>query len=87
MPALQRRRAGRRPLLRQLRPRHEPARRAPLDLGPARAEDAALAGLLHDVGKIGVRDAVVTKPDKLTREEAEAMKKKFEEVGAQVEIK
>jgi putative nucleotidyltransferase with HDIG domain len=32
-------------------------------------ERVYIAGLLHDVGKIGVRDAVVTKPDKLTPEE------------------
>ena len=27
------------------------------------------AGLLHDIGKIGIRDAVLLKPEKLTREE------------------
>ena len=32
-------------------------------------ERVYIAGLLHDVGKIGVRDAVITKPDKLSREE------------------
>jgi response regulator RpfG family c-di-GMP phosphodiesterase len=32
-------------------------------------ERVYIAGLLHDVGKIGVRDAVITKPDKLTEEE------------------
>jgi HD-GYP domain-containing protein (c-di-GMP phosphodiesterase class II) len=30
-------------------------------------------GLLHDVGKIGVRDAVLLKPDRLTREERAEM--------------
>jgi len=34
-------------------------------------ERVYIAGLLHDVGKIGIRDAVITKPDKLTREEYE----------------
>ena len=32
-------------------------------------ERVYIAGLLHDVGKIGVRDAVITKPDRLTPEE------------------
>lgn len=32
------------------------------------------AGLLHDVGKIGIRDAVLLKPGKLTDEEFEKMK-------------
>jgi putative nucleotidyltransferase with HDIG domain len=34
-----------------------------------------LGALLHDVGKIGVPDAVLTKPGKLTQDEYEAMKK------------
>jgi len=33
--------------------------------------DVFLAGLLHDVGKIGIRDEVLQKPGKLTREEYE----------------
>jgi HD-GYP domain-containing protein (c-di-GMP phosphodiesterase class II) len=33
--------------------------------------DVYLAGLLHDVGKIGLRDEVLQKPSKLTREEYE----------------
>ena len=32
-------------------------------------ERVYIAGLLHDVGKIGIRDSVITKPDKLTPEE------------------
>jgi response regulator RpfG family c-di-GMP phosphodiesterase len=34
-------------------------------------ERVYIAGLLHDVGKIGIRDAVITKPDELTRAEYE----------------
>jgi diguanylate cyclase (GGDEF)-like protein len=34
-----------------------------------------LAGLLHDVGKIGVPDAILNKPAKLTDDEYEAMKR------------
>ncbi|MEM7413052.1 MAG: HD domain-containing phosphohydrolase [Myxococcota bacterium] len=37
-------------------------------------ERVYIAGLLHDVGKIGVRDAVITKPDRLTPEEYEEIK-------------
>jgi len=41
----------------------------------AAAEKLYLAGLLHDVGKIGVSDAVLRKPDKLTPEEFEEIKR------------
>jgi len=34
-------------------------------------EDVRLAGRLHDVGKIGVRESVLNKPDRLTPEEVE----------------
>ena len=36
--------------------------------------DIYLAGLLHDVGKIGIRDSVLTKPGPLSREEYEHIK-------------
>jgi HD-GYP domain-containing protein (c-di-GMP phosphodiesterase class II) len=36
--------------------------------------DVYLAGLLHDIGKIGIADAVLTKPGKLTAEEFEHLK-------------
>jgi putative nucleotidyltransferase with HDIG domain len=46
-------------------------------------ERVYIAGLLHDVGKIGVRDAVITKPDRLTPEEyAEIME--HPEIGARI---
>jgi putative nucleotidyltransferase with HDIG domain len=42
-----------------------------------------LAGLLHDVGKIGVRDAVIGKPGPLTPEEYDEMKQ-HPEIGARI---
>jgi len=50
-----------------------------LALPAADLERVRRAGILHDVGKIGVRDAVLTKPGPLTREE-------FEEIKAHPEI-
>jgi putative nucleotidyltransferase with HDIG domain len=46
-------------------------------------ERVYIAGLLHDVGKIGVRDCVITKPDRLTVEEYEEIKK-HPEIGAKI---
>jgi putative nucleotidyltransferase with HDIG domain len=46
-------------------------------------ERVYIAGLLHDVGKIGVRDAVITKPDRLTLEEYEEIKQ-HPEIGAKI---
>jgi len=46
-----------------------------LELGPERIARMRLAGLLHDVGKIGVPDAILTKPAKLTDAEYEVMKR------------
>ncbi len=40
-----------------------------MKLAPVTVSDLYLAGLLHDIGKIGVRDAVLSKPDVLTPEE------------------
>jgi HD-GYP domain-containing protein (c-di-GMP phosphodiesterase class II) len=37
-------------------------------------ETVQLSALLHDIGKIGIRDNVLNKPDKLTAEEFEVMK-------------
>jgi len=46
-------------------------------------ERVYIAGLLHDVGKIGVRDAVITKPDRLTAEEYLEIKA-HPEIGAKI---
>ncbi len=46
-------------------------------------ERVYIAGLLHDVGKIGVRDAVITKPDRLTPDEYAEIKQ-HPEVGARI---
>ncbi len=46
-------------------------------------ERVYIAGLLHDVGKIGVRDYVITKPDRLTPEEYEEIKM-HPEIGAKI---
>jgi diguanylate cyclase (GGDEF)-like protein len=45
-----------------------------LELSPERLRDLRLAGLLHDVGKIGVGDDILLKPDKLTDSEFDLMK-------------
>jgi putative two-component system response regulator len=45
-----------------------------LGLDDATCEDIKLAGRLHDVGKIGIREAVLNKPEGLTREEFEHIK-------------
>jgi hypothetical protein len=45
-----------------------------LGLTPDDLSDIYLAGLLHDVGKIGIRDSVLTKEGPLTREEFEHIK-------------
>ena len=49
------------------------ARRLALGLGytPERADRLYLTGLLHDIGKIGVSDAALKKPGRLTDEEFE----------------
>ena len=46
-------------------------------------ERVYFAGLLHDVGKIGVPDAIITKPDKLDKEEYEQIKQ-HPEIGAKI---
>jgi putative nucleotidyltransferase with HDIG domain len=46
-------------------------------------ERVYIAGLLHDVGKIGIRDAVITKPDKLTEGEYDEIKE-HPTIGAKI---
>lgn len=45
-----------------------------LELAPDRCSSIRLAGLLHDVGKIGIADAILKKASKLTPAETEVMK-------------
>ena len=40
-----------------------------MNLNETQLEQLEWAGLLHDIGKIGIRDSVLLKPEKLTREE------------------
>ena len=54
-----------------------------LGMSEGQCERVYLAGLLHDVGKIGVPDATLCKPGKLTDEEFEALKK-HPEIGANI---
>lgn len=54
----------------------------PLDLlRPEQVSEVYLAGLLHDIGKIGVEDALLRKTGPLTEEESECIKK-HPEIGA-----
>jgi len=46
-------------------------------------ERVYIAGLLHDVGKIGIRDSVITKPDKLTPDEYHEIQA-HPEIGAKI---
>jgi putative nucleotidyltransferase with HDIG domain len=45
-----------------------------LDMTPAEMDLIRMGTPLHDIGKIGIDDAILRKPDKLTPEEFEAMK-------------
>ncbi|MBF0450471.1 MAG: response regulator [Candidatus Magnetomorum sp.] len=46
-------------------------------------ERASVGGRLHDIGKIGIRDNVLLKPGKLTRDEFDQIKK-HPEIGAKI---
>ncbi len=50
---------------------------------PDFVEKVRISGLLHDVGKIGIPDAVLEKPDRLTPEEFELIKK-HPEIGYRI---
>jgi putative nucleotidyltransferase with HDIG domain len=54
-----------------------------MGLGERDVEQVYMAGLLHDVGKIGVPEAVLQKAGKLTAEEFEQIKK-HPEIGARI---
>ena len=54
-----------------------------IGLSDEQCERVYLSGLLHDVGKIGVPEAVLTKPGRLTDEEFTAIKK-HPTIGAQI---
>jgi len=45
-----------------------------LGVDPASREDICAAAALHDIGKIGIPDAILLKPAKLTHDEFEVMK-------------
>lgn len=45
-----------------------------LGVAPALREDICAAAALHDIGKIGIPDAILLKPAKLTRDEFEVIK-------------
>jgi diguanylate cyclase (GGDEF)-like protein len=49
-----------------------------MGLPDERVEQIRMAGLLHDVGKIGIRDAILLKPGRLTREEVAVMRRHSE---------
>ncbi|MEA2158926.1 MAG: hypothetical protein QOD66_1306 [Solirubrobacteraceae bacterium] len=54
-----------------------------LGLGPVPKERLRLAGMLHDLGKIGVPDHVLLKPGSLTEDEWKQMER-HPEIGAQI---
>jgi len=54
-----------------------------LGLGKELIERVYFSGLLHDVGKIGIPDAIITKPDRLTKEEYTEIQK-HPEIGAKI---
>ncbi len=54
-----------------------------LDCKPAFIERIYLSGLLHDIGKIGIPDAIIGKTDRLTPEEY-ALMKRHPEIGARI---
>jgi putative nucleotidyltransferase with HDIG domain len=45
-----------------------------LGLSPTQLEELHIAAILHDVGKIGISERIISKPDRLSREEYDVMK-------------
>ncbi|MBW2059362.1 MAG: response regulator [Deltaproteobacteria bacterium] len=45
-----------------------------MNLGPEEVADIERAGALHDIGKIGIPDAIINKPGRLTQEEFQKIK-------------
>lgn len=56
---------------------------AKMELSPPETQEIHIAGHLHDIGKIGVPDRVLLKPDRLNDEEWGLMKK-HPEIGADI---
>jgi diguanylate cyclase (GGDEF)-like protein/putative nucleotidyltransferase with HDIG domain len=54
-----------------------------LGLDESRVQRVHLAGILHDIGKIGVPDSILRKPGRLTDEEMEQMRR-HPELGARI---
>jgi diguanylate cyclase (GGDEF)-like protein/putative nucleotidyltransferase with HDIG domain len=54
-----------------------------LGFEPDRVQRIRLAGILHDIGKIGVPDSILRKPGALTEEEVEQMRR-HPEIGARI---
>jgi len=45
-----------------------------LGMSPSHLEEIHIAAILHDVGKIGISELIISKPDRLSREEFDVMK-------------
>jgi putative nucleotidyltransferase with HDIG domain len=45
-----------------------------LGIGPSQLEEIHIAAILHDVGKIGISERIICKPEGLSREEFDIMK-------------
>ncbi|WKY43785.1 diguanylate cyclase [Eubacteriaceae bacterium ES2] len=54
-----------------------------LDLSPDRVSQIGLAGLMHDIGKMGIEEWILNKKGSLNKEEYEAMKK-HPEIGYRI---
>lgn len=54
-----------------------------MDLPPKLVRNIEYAALIHDIGKIGIKDSVLTKPSKLSESEYESVKK-HTKIGEQI---